>query len=657
MKSALVLFSAAVLSVTLSAQSVSDTVSYTGAIVNYTIPACVTSVTIEARGAQGSFNTSSTIQPGNGAIMIGTFAATPGQVLKVLVGQQYSATAGNGGGGGTFVTDMSNAPWIIAGGGGGSSGGTDSPDKHGQAGTTGGTGAAGGGAGGTAGSGGGIGSSGFQAGAGGGLLTNGADGWTAGSGGQAFVNGGAGANVGFGIGGFGGGGNGSGYVVGGGGGGYSGGGSGGNSSSGVGGGGASYNAGTNQNNNGGVNTGNGLVIITYTMGPSVTPSITGTSMLCDGDTVTLTAATVPGAISYNWTVPGSATIVSGQTTSSIVLAAGSASGTVSVTVTDVCGTSVPGTFSYTVNPIPTVSVTSTSTVVCENSSVTMTAGGASSYAWSSGGTDTTETITATANSTYTVTGTDVNGCTASATQMIMVNMNPVIFLGNDTTVCGSIVLDGQIAGATYLWSEGSTTQTITVSVSGPYGVTVTDANGCSGTDNINVSIGGNFTVVGSAAMNFVCVGEPTVMLFGSPAGGTWTGVGVSGSTFEADTAGVGLHTLTYTYTDSLGCSGADSIAINVDLCLGTVAQNVNGGMNVYPNPNNGAFAITFANDANDVVIEITDVQGRVVYTSNESVVNAGSTKQIDLSGEANGLYLIRVTTTNAVSTQRVILQH
>lgn len=240
-----------------------DTFQFAGFIdTTFIVPACADTLTIQVWGAEGGFNTSSTIMPGLGAYQSGKFVLAPGTRIKILVGEKPSIS-GNGGGGGSFVTLMNNSPLIVAGGGGGSSGGTDSPDKHGQAGQNGGTGAAGGGLGGTAGNGGAIGSSGFQAGAGGGLLTNGADGWTASTGGKGFVNGGAGANVGFGIGGYGGGGNGSGYVVGGGGGGYSGGGSGGNSSSGVGGGGGSFNSGASAISTTGINSGNGRVIISW----------------------------------------------------------------------------------------------------------------------------------------------------------------------------------------------------------------------------------------------------------------------------------------------------------------------------------------------------------------------------------------------------------
>ncbi len=278
----------------------SDTLFYTGAIVNWNVPAGVTAIKIEARGAEGSFNTSSSVQPGKGAIMIGDFTVTSGQTLKILVGQQYSSSAGNGGGGGTFVTDSANNPLIVAGGGGGSSQTVDSPDKHGQVGTTGGTGAGGGGTGGTNGNGGNIGAT-FASGAGGGLLTNGATGWTANTGGIAFINGGSGGTANNNAqGGFGGGGSGSSYVVGGGGGGYSGGGAGSNSAgAGVGGGGGSFNAGTNQVNTGGANSGHGQVIISWTSDSVSTTQIAGLSSgsLFPGGTTTNTFVVTSGSFS------------------------------------------------------------------------------------------------------------------------------------------------------------------------------------------------------------------------------------------------------------------------------------------------------------------------------------------------------------------------
>ncbi|MDX5513500.1 MAG: hypothetical protein LPK01_14930, partial [Hymenobacteraceae bacterium] len=75
-----------------------------------------------------------------------------------------------------------------------------------------------------------------------------------------------------------------------------------------------------------------------------------------------------------------------------------------------------------------------------------------------------------------------------------VNPNPVVNLGNDTINCtgGAVMLDAGNAGNgfTYLWSNGSTSQTIQASTSGMYTVTVTNPiTGCSGTDQVNVTIG------------------------------------------------------------------------------------------------------------------------------------------------------------------------
>ncbi|SFE88518.1 putative Ig domain-containing protein [Spirosoma endophyticum] len=241
--------------------------SYTGQIVSWTVPTGVTSLTIEARGAEGGFGDRQfggdfIIYPaGKGALIRGTVAVSGGQTLKILVGQKSPNR--NGGGGGSFITTNTNAPLIIAGGGGGSGTDSDLATKDGQSSRPGGANGGNDGNGGPA-------IAGASAG-GGGLLTDGSNSNFPNGpneqsrGGKAFVNGGAGSsnNDSFGLGGFGGGGSGTGTAAGGGGGGYSGGGG----NKGPGGGGGSFNGGTNQTNTVGANSGNGLVNITYTTPP------------------------------------------------------------------------------------------------------------------------------------------------------------------------------------------------------------------------------------------------------------------------------------------------------------------------------------------------------------------------------------------------------
>jgi len=180
---------------------------YTGAMQSFTVPAGVTSITIEALGAQGGGG------GGLGAKMTGTFTVTPGQVLQVLVGGLggNGGSYGSGGGGGTFVVAPGNVLLIAAGGGGGTGHNNNGVGQPYSIGTTATSGNAGGdtngGAGGTAGNGGALGNcnscgANGNAGGGGGFLTNGA-GQAPAYGGLSFLNGGSGGilNGGFGGGG------------------------------------------------------------------------------------------------------------------------------------------------------------------------------------------------------------------------------------------------------------------------------------------------------------------------------------------------------------------------------------------------------------------------------------------------------------------------
>lgn len=780
-----------------------DTFSYTGTIVTWTVPVGVTSIHIESRGAQGGNNGSSTVVPGLGAIVSGDFSVTPGQQLKILVGQNNNA--GNGGGGGTFVTDFSNSPMCIAGGGGGGGAANDSPSKHGQAGTTGGTGSGGGGVGGTAGNGGSIGAS-FASGAGGGLLTDGQDGWTANSGGDAFVNGGAGGNVGFGVGGFGGGGNGSGYVVGAGGGGYSGGGSGSNSvgGGGVGGGGGSYNGGTNQVNTTGANTGNGLVIITYSGAGSLTVSqIAGlpsgsffaigstvqTFVASDGmgnnDTCSFTVdvfdmiAPVLSTASnivvnadsgmcsavVNFTAPGATDNCS---VSSVNQIAGASSGsafpvgttTITYEAMDPSGNADTSSFTITVNdtqaPIfvcpSNINVNAdsgmctavvtynapTATDNCNVASNMMTAGLASGSTFPLGTTTIVYTAmdsagnittcsfdvivtdaegpmmtcpanitmaadsggctavvsftapTATDNcsstavtqtgglpsgsafpagaTTITFTATDSSGNTTTCSFDItvvdaeapIVNCNPDLTTceGDETTItanaadiCSGVsTLTYVLSGATTGSGSGTALITFNVGVT-TVTYTATDSSGNSSSCSFNVTATANPTVSVSASATTVCLADGAVTLTGTPTGGLWTGPGVSGSTFSPAGAGNGTHSVNYSYTDSLGCTGSATLTITVNPCTGV---NENSGLNlmlVSPNPTSGTMMINLGAFYSEIEFTLVQVNGQLVQ---QEKFNDATNAELDFTNVAAGIYFLTVKADGELKTIKVV---
>lgn len=637
----------------LNAQIVVQTFSYTGTIVNFTVPTCVTVLTIQAKGAQGGFHPTSSVGSGLGADITGVVTVAQGQVLRILVGQQPSPPDGNGGGGGTFVTDLANNPLVIAGGGGGSSGGTDSPDKHGQSGTSGGQGAGGGGTGGTAGNGGNIGAS-FASGAGGGLLTNGATGWTANTGGNSFVSGGL-ATAQTAIGGFGGGGSGSLYVVGGGGGGYSGGGSGSNASgSGVGGGGGSFNSGTNQVNLSGINSGHGLVIITYNTGGSgVVASMSPTVGICPGATATLTAG--GNVLTYTWTntPPGQQTIlVSPGVTTSYTLMGTNATGCVSSAVVNV-----------TVHPLPTLTLTSNKALVCVGESATLIATGANTYSWVGGSSSATNVITPTVNvsTTYTAIGTSTAGCIN--TEIITPSVNPLQMSASpNTVVCmgkGTLLTASGAMPGTYSWLNNTTggitpfqSTTASPTVLTIYTASGIDPNNCPQSVTVSVGVNPNPPVTISATSTLICKGHTATLTAGGAATYSWS---TTESAASITISPVINTTFVYsvTGTDGNSCSTTTNVAIKVELCTGVDEISSAGtAINIYPNPGTGVYQLKLDRlSTGKNTLNVYNASGALIKTM--EIVSEKT--EVDLRQQAAGIYFVQLMNgTNDGSVTKII---
>ena len=105
-----------------------------------------------------------------------------------------------------------------------------------------------------------------------------------------------------------------------------------------------------------------------------------------------------------------------------------------------------------------------------------------------------------------------NNCTSTDDILVTVNPLPIIDLGADTTlICAgtSETLDAGTGFASYLWSDGSTAQTLSATTAGTYTVTGTDANGCSASDSMVIDI---LTVSISQNDTTICEGD-TLVLF------------------------------------------------------------------------------------------------------------------------------------------------
>lgn len=312
--------------------------------------------------------------------------------------------------------------------------------------------------------------------------------------------------------------------------------------------------------------------------------------LCLGDSLLLEAfhPNLPPNVSYLWS--------SGATTSSVWV---NSSGTYSVTVTNSQG-NVRDSASVQVIFLSTPFVElGFDTVMCPGDSILLSVPpSTANYLWSTG--DTTNSIYARNSGKYRV---EVSNAACSVADSIYIAglQAPFVALGIDTSWCGGLstrILDANpanLSGWTFLWSDGSVNQTLTVSSPGSYAVTVTAPTSCVATDEIKISLGLDPQVNINGLEPVYCQSDPNAWLSGSPQGGVFSGNGLIGTDFSPADAGAGIHPISYLYTDTAGCQWRDTAFTEVvlppdpanagpDLQLETFATQVQLAANT---PNNG----------------------------------------------------------------------
>jgi glutamine cyclotransferase len=247
----------------------------------------------------------------------------------------------------------------------------------------------------------------------------------------------------------------------------------------------------------------------------------------------------------------------GTTTTQTLVA--SSTDTYSVTVTDANSCSATDEVDVTINAVPTVDL-GNDVEQC-GGSVTLDAGNAgSTFAWSDGIT-TTQTLVASSTDTYSVTVTDANSCSATDEVDVTINAVPVVDLGNDVEQCGgSVTLDAGNAGSTFAWSDGiTTTQTLVASSTDTYSVTVTDANSCSATDEVDVTINA-VPVVDLGNDVEQCGGSVTLDAGNAGSTFAWS----DGTTTTQTLVASSTDTYSVTVTDANSCSATDEVDVTIN---------------------------------------------------------------------------------------------
>lgn len=320
--------------------------------------------------------------------------------------------------------------------------------------------------------------------------------------------------------------------------------------------------------------------LTFTWCPPV-PSISGTGVMCAGNTVTLTNSMSGGT----W-VSGNTSIATVGAGTGIVT--GVSGGTATISYVSQCGNAA--TRVVTVNAAP--AVPSGSSSICTGVPTTYTSSGTG--AWSSSNTSvatvgaTTGIVTGVAAGTVNITYTATAGCLQYKT--VTVNTSPAAITGSDNVCTGATIsLANTTSGGTWSSSNTSSATVISGVVSGVSTGTptifYTMPGGCSSTMPITV----NLMPAAISGITSVC-GSLTTTLANSVSGGTWTtssaGIAHVGSTGIVTGGSAGMATITYTLpggcyrTHTMTVHPLSAIAGTPSMCVGystTLTNATTGG--------------------------------------------------------------------------------
>ena len=298
------------------------------------------------------------------------------------------------------------------------------------------------------------------------------------------------------------------------------------------------------------------------------------------------------------------------------------------------------------------SITSKTNISCngeKNGALTVSASGGTpmySYSWSNGSTtsntsSTTNSISNLTNGNYSVTITDSNGCKATVATTITepssltanatatdVSCNE----GNDGTV--DLTVTGGTAPYTYAWNNTATTEDMIGLTAATYSVTVTDANGCTATESVDVLEPATL-VASAAATDVSCNGGDDGAVDLTVTGGTapYTYAWNNTATTE-DMVGLKAATYSVTVTDANGCTATELVTVSEPTAIGIATSTTD----------------VSSNGGNDGKVTTTVTGGTAPYTYAWN--NTATTK--DLTGVTAGTYAVTVTDANGCTATKSV---
>jgi hypothetical protein len=345
----------------------------------------------------------------------------------------------------------------------------------------------------------------------------------------------------------------------------------------------------------------------------------------------LTAGALPAGLTISslGTISGIPTATGTFNFTVTVSDASACSGSENYTITTVCGTDLAS-----LNGLPEP--------CADDAPLTLTQGSPAGGTYAGTGVSGGIFDPAAGTQTITYEYTDPNGCFFTTSATITVNTPPTATQTAIADVCFSApafeLTGGSPEGGDYT-GTGVTAGSFNPMVgSQTLTYTYTDANGCAGNADFDITVLDPTELTFTLPVDELCIyNSPLELSGGMPAGGTYTGTAVTDGAFNPATAGLGNHTIVYTYTDANNCGGLIMDVVTVEECLG-LAENTQKLLQAYPNPGTGLFIIKTEQGQELTGIQVFDIQGKQVQNA---VLTDGLSVKVDLTQANKGMYFLQ----------------
>jgi gliding motility-associated-like protein len=356
-------------------------------------------------------------------------------------------------------------------------------------------------------------------------------------------------------------------------------------------------------------------------GTSLSASTTQTNVSCfggsDGSGRVYPTGGV-GAYTFTWMPAGGNNSVANNLsagTYTVVTGSGSCTFVNTVTITE---------------PAPITLSVSSNTIICNGGSVTFTAGGATTYSWSTGALA--SSITTSASGVYSVTGTSA-GCSMTKTVSLLNTPGPIISISGNTLVCPGQNISLSASGAnTYVWHPGNVTGPVlfTAPVSNTtYSVNGSDAFGCVGSAIINVSVTNAALGIQTSSPS-ICEGESSQLIASGATTYTWIPGNQNGATIIVSPSATQDYTVyssvnncPFTATQSISVTPVPTLAVSSSpdtVCAGSQVILTASGASTYQwMPGNGNGSSFTATPIANQIYTVTGFNGSCSDQEFESV--------------------------------------